>query len=53
MDWLRQAALDEIYIDVPTESGNTLVPYLEEIESMGLTVHFRLPVLGRIEGIRC
>ena len=49
MDWLRQAALDEIYIDIPTESGNTLIPYLEEIESMGLTVHFRLPVLDRIE----
>ena len=49
MDWLRQAALDEIYIDIPTENGNTLVPYLEEIESMGLTVHFRLPVLDRIE----
>ena len=53
MDWLRQAALDEIYIDIPTESGNTLVPYLEEIESMGLTVHFRLPILDRIEEACC
>ena len=53
MDWLRQAALDEIYIDIPTESSNTLVPYLEEIESMGLTVHFRLPVLDRIEEACC
>ena len=41
MDWLRQEALDEVYMDIPTESGNTLLPYLKEIESMGLTVHFR------------
>ena len=53
MDWLRQAALDEVYIDIPTESGGTLLPYLEEIESMGLTVHFRLPILDRIEKACC
>ena len=53
MDWLRQEALDEVYMDIPTESGNTLLPYLKEIESMGLTVHFRLPILDRIEKICC
>ena len=49
MDWLRQAALDEVYLDVSVESEESLLPYLEEMESMGLTVHFRLPVLDRIE----
>ena len=25
------------------------MPYLEEIESMGLTVHLRIPMIDRIE----
>ena len=42
MNWLRRAALDEVYIDVPMDSGESFIPYLEEMESMGLTVHFLL-----------
>ena len=53
MDWLRQAALDEVYIDIPMDSGDSFVPYLDEMESMGLTVHFRLPLLDRIEEACC
>lgn len=53
MDWLRQAALDEVYLDVAQESEENMLPYLEEMESMGLTVHFRLPVLDRIEKACC
>ena len=53
MDWLRQAALDEVYLDVPMDDEQALMPYLEEMESMGLTVHFRLPVLDRIEKACC
>lgn len=49
MDWLRQAALDEVYLDVAQESEENMLPYLEEMESMGLTVHFRLPVLDRLK----
>ena len=49
MDWLRQAALDEVYVDIPMDSGDSFVPYLKEMESMGLTVHFRLPLLDRID----
>ena len=48
MNWLRRAALDEVYIDVPMDSGESFIPYLEEMESMGLTVHFRLLLLDRI-----
>ena len=36
MDWLRQAALDEVYLDVAQESEENMLPYLEEMESMGL-----------------
>lgn len=53
MDWLRQAALDEVYLDVAQESEENMLPYLEEMESMGLTVHFHLPVLDRIEKACC
>ena len=48
MNWLRRAALDEVYINVPMDSGESFIPYLEEMESMGLTVHFRLLLLDRI-----
>lgn len=53
MDWIRQAALDEVYVDIPMDSGDSFIPYLEEMESMGLTVHFRLPLLDRIEEKCC
>ena len=53
MDWLRQAALDEVYVDIPMDSGDSFVPYLKEMESMGLTVHFRLPLPDRIEDVCC
>lgn len=33
MDWLRQAALDEVYVDIPMDSGDSFVPYLKEMES--------------------
>ena len=52
MNWLRRAALDEVYIDVPMDSGESFIPYLEEMESMGLTVHFRLPLLLRVSNQR-
>ncbi len=53
MDWIRRAALDEIYVDIPMDSGESFLPYLEEMESMGLTVHFRLKILDRIEEVCC
>lgn len=53
MDWIRRAALDEIYVDIPMDSGESFLPYLDEMESMGLTVHFRLKLLDRIEETCC
>lgn len=53
MDWIRRAALDEIYVDIPMDSGESFIPYLEEMESMGLTVHFRFKMLDRIEEVCC
>ena len=53
MDWIRREALDEVYVDVPMDSGESFIPYLDEMESMGLTVHFRLLLLDRIEERCC
>lgn len=53
MDWLRRSALDEVFVDIPMDSGESFLPYLEEMESMGLTVHFRMPMLDRIEQVCC
>jgi len=35
------------------DSGESFVPFLMEMESMGLTVHFRLPLLDRVEAACC
>ena len=48
LEWIRRAALDEIYIDIPYDTGASLMDSLEEIESTGVDVHLNLPVLDRL-----
>lgn len=48
MAWVRRDALDEVYVDVPYDTGNSLTDYLVELESMGLDVHFSVPLLEKI-----
>ena len=48
LDWVRRDSLDEIYINVPYDSGRSLLPYLAELESMGVTVHFNVPLLEKL-----
>lgn len=43
MDWLRHEPLDELYINVPYQTGESLAPVLREIESMGLSLHLNIP----------
>ncbi len=50
MEWLRREAVDEVYIDLPFDSGRSLVPYLKELESMGIAINLALPTLGRFAG---
>ena len=45
MDWLRREPLDEVYVSVPYQSGDSLRPLLSEMESMGLCVHLNVTVL--------
>lgn len=49
IEWVRRAALDELYIDIPYESGESLMPCLQELESMGLNIHINVPVLERMQ----
>lgn len=48
MDWVRRDSLDEIYIDIPYDSGSSLLPYLAELESMGVTIHLNIPLIERL-----
>lgn len=48
LDWVRRDSLDEIYINVPYDSGMSLLPYLTELESMGVTIHFNVPLLEKL-----
>ena len=50
MEWVRRDALDEVYIDVPYDTGRSLAQYLVELESMGLDVHFSVPLLEQLYG---
>lgn len=48
MNWVRTASLDEIYINAPAETFSRFESYIEEIESMGITVHINIPVIEKI-----
>lgn len=47
MEWLRRESLDEVYINLPYATGESLRPILEEMESMGLVIHLNVPALER------
>lgn len=48
MNWVRTASLDEIFINIPAETFSVFEEYIEELESMGLTVHINIPVIENI-----
>ncbi|WP_294449690.1 sugar transferase [uncultured Gemmiger sp.] len=48
MDWVRQDSLDEVYIDIPYDSGTSLLPLLAELESMGVTIHLNVPLIEKL-----
>ena len=45
LEWIRREPLDEVYVNVPYQSGDSLRPLLSEMESMGLCVHLNVTVL--------
>lgn len=48
MKWIRSASLDEIFINAPAETFSRFEGFIEEIESMGITVHINIPVIENI-----
>lgn len=52
MAWVRRDALDEIYINLPYDTGDSLVGYLTEMESMGLDIHFNSPLLEKMKAMQ-
>lgn len=48
LDWVRRDALDEVYVDIPYDTGESLLPYLRELESMGLDIHLNVPILEHL-----
>lgn len=48
LEWVRRDALDEVYLDVPYDTGDSMLPYLRELESMGLDIHLNIPILEHL-----
>lgn len=48
MDWIRKNALDEVFINIPYGDEANALPYIEELEDMGITVHINLATLENI-----
>lgn len=48
IDWIRSAPLDEVYIDLPYLRSADVQEIVEELESMGVTVHLNVPTLDKL-----
>ena len=48
MGWIRTAALDEVYINLPDSLKNYTTDVIEELEDMGVTVNVNIPSLEAI-----
>lgn len=48
IDWIRSAPLDEVFINLPFTDANSVNDIVNELESMGITVHINLPTFEKI-----
>lgn len=52
MGWIRTSALDEVYINLPSERNSDyedlIAKYIEELEDMGITVNVNISTLEKI-----
>lgn len=48
IEWIRCASIDEVFINLPFNYQHNMNEFIEEIESMGITVHINLPSLENI-----
>ncbi len=47
MEWIRSSSLDEVFLNIPFGIGPQTEEYIEELESMGITVHANIPMFER------
>lgn len=50
IDYVRTEAIDEVFINVPYNTGKSLKNVIMEFENMGVTVHLNIEVLENFEG---
>lgn len=50
IDYVRTEAIDEVFINVPYNTGKSLKNVIMEYENMGVTVHLNIEVLENFEG---
>ena len=48
ISWIRQEALDEVYIDIPYDSGSSMADIIYELTSMGIDIHINIPFLDNL-----
>lgn len=49
VEYVRKEAVDEVFIDVPYDSGNSLRQYIMEFENMGVIVHLNIEILKKFK----
>lgn len=49
LDWVRRESMDQVYVQVPMDSGQSLLPVLRELESMGTNLYVFLSQLDMVE----
>lgn len=45
MEYIRKEIVDEVYIDIGTNSKKSIKPLVMELEDMGVTVHIKLDIM--------
>lgn len=50
LKYIKDEVIDEVFIDIPYESGNSLVKYIMELEDMGVVVHLNIEILENFVG---
>lgn len=48
MDWIRSTPLDEVFINIPYSVDSHIDKYINELESMGITVHVNISTLENV-----
>ncbi len=48
--YVKDEAIDEVFIDVPYDTGNSLRDLIMEFENMGVVVHLDIEIVEKLEG---